>query len=189
MKKLLFMLIAFLVLFVTGCGGQSLSGASPAQPAHNQVAVSLTFNHRDGIAANQFAVWIEDGGGKLIKTLYVTRFTAKGGWKNRPDAIPVWVEKSGIASGSADAHSGATPKKSGQQSYVWDCTDESGQAVPAGEYTFVVEGTIFWKDAVTYTGDITIGGGENSAAATAVFTTDEAKKSDMITDVSAMYKP
>ena len=187
MKKILLILTALLLLLVTGCGGQPQ--ASQATPIHHAVEVTLTFSRRDGIATNQFAVWIEDGAGKLVKTLFVTRFTAKSGWRNRPEALPVWVEKSGIsAENKADAHSGATPK-SGRLSYVWDCTDESGQAVPDGDYTFLAEGTIFWQDAVTYTGTITIGGEQTSVAAEASYTTEEAQTSDMITDVTVVYTP
>jgi hypothetical protein len=98
------------------------------------------------------------------------------------------VEKSGIANGDTDARSGATPK-SGQLTYIWDCTDDSGKAVPAGDYRFIVEGTIFWQDAVMYTGTINVGGDENTAPAEASYTTEEAKTSDMITDVKAVYKP
>jgi hypothetical protein len=101
------------------------------------------------------------------------------------------VEKSGLGTGTAkniDAYTGATPK-SGPQTYYWDCTDENGRSVPDGDYRFVVEGIIFWQDAVTFTGTVTVGGAENSAAATAQYTTDEAEKSDMITSVEAVYKP
>lgn len=89
---------------------------------------------------------------------------------------------------TADAVSGATPK-SGQQSYIWDCTDESGQTVVMGEYHFIVEGIIFWKDAVLYNGVINVNSEENTAIAAATYTTDESKQSDMITDVKAVYRP
>ena len=94
--------------------------------------------------------------GQLIKTLYATRFTANGGYKNRPDSIPVWVEKSGLASmteSDIDAVSGATPN-AGELSYAWDLTDPNGNKVPAGQYKFFVEGTLRWKNQVLYSGVI-----------------------------------
>jgi hypothetical protein len=184
------MLLAAAALILTGCAGQT-AGKDAVKPEHNLVEISLTFNRRSGIAANQFAVWIEDASGKYIKTLYVTKFVATGGWKSRPEAVPGWVAKSGIGAGTvtvADVSSGATPK-SGPLTYVWDCTDAGGKAVPSGDYRFVAEGTIFWKDAVSYNGVISVGDKENSSTAEATYTTEAAKTSDMITDVSAVYKP
>jgi flagellar hook assembly protein FlgD len=94
---------------------------------------------------------------------------------------------SGGTAPAADATSGATPK-SGLLTFTWDCTDQDGQPVPAGEYHFLVEGTIFWKDAILFEGVITVGSGESTAQAAASYTTEEAKKSDMITGVEAIYK-
>jgi hypothetical protein len=156
-----------------------------------KVEVRFTFNYGTYIASNQFAVWIEDSSGKFIRTLYAPRFTATGGWEKRPDALPVWVSRSGLGSGTApsvDAYTGATPKF-GPQVFTWDCTDQDGRPVEAGEYRFFVEGTICWQDGVLYEGVITVGGGESSAAAEASYTTEAAKESDMIADVNAFYQP
>ena len=133
--------------------GDSIS--SPDIPSGN---VIITFNYvrQSGSASNQFAVWIEDMNGQLIKTLYATRFTANGGYKNRPDSIPVWVEKSGLASmteSDIDAVTGATPN-AGELSYTWDLTDPNGNKVSAGQYKFFVEGTLRWKNQVLYSGVI-----------------------------------
>lgn len=87
-----------------------------------------------------------------------------------------------------DTFSGATPQ-SGKQSYVWDCKDEKGQPVPAGEYHFFVDATIFWEDAVLFEGTIELGGEETTAVVEPAFTNDDAAASDMITDVSAVYRP
>ena len=97
--------------------------------------------------------------GNLIKTLYATKFTANGGYKNRPDSLALWVEKSDLASMSkseVDAITGATPGN-GTHSYVWDLTGADGETVPPGTYTIAVEGTLRWKNAVTYIGAIKVG--------------------------------
>jgi hypothetical protein len=164
---------------------------SSASLLQGDLEISLNYKQVAGIASNQYAVWIEDGDGKFIRTLFATSFTAGGGWEDRPESLMTWVERSGLSSGNAqeiDAYSGATPE-SGKQIYTWDCKDESGQAVPAGEYHFFVEGTIYWENAVLFEGVIDLSTEENTAQAEAFFTNDEAKKSDMITEVSAVFRP
>jgi len=170
--------------------GEQTQG-SDATLIQGELEITLNYKHVDDIATNQYAVWIEDSSGNFIRTIYVTSFTAEGGWQERPESLSVWVEKSGLSSGNAqeiDAYSGATPK-SGKQVYTWDCKDENGQTVPAGEYHFFVEGTIFWENAVLFEGVINLGSEKNTVQAEASYTTDEAKKSDMITEVSAVYRP
>ena len=64
------------------------------------------------------------------------RFAAKGGYEKRPDAIPLWVERSGVASRKdVDTITSATPK-SGKLEFSWDLTDASGARVPDGTYRF-----------------------------------------------------
>ena len=191
----LLVLINSMLLF-TGCAAEA-----PAELIRDNdiVTVSFDYEKQKGYATNQFAVWIENENGELVKTLFVTEFAAKGGYEKRPDAIPVWVERSGVAQGSvADAVSGATPK-SGSLSYVWDLTDESGARVPDGTYTFLVEGTLRWKNQVLFTGTITLGGEGTTADAAAEYTyassdeqaalTEDAPENAMISHVSAVYIP
>ena len=132
----------------------TVSATSGAKPESLEIA--FKYERQSGTASNQFAVWIENMDGQLIKTLYATRFTATGGYKNRPDSIPVWVEKSGLASipeSEIDAISGATPT-SGDLSYYWDFTDLGGNKVAPVQYKFFVEGTLRWKNQVLCSGII-----------------------------------
>ncbi|MDR2037847.1 MAG: DUF2271 domain-containing protein [Bacteroidales bacterium] len=46
--------------------------------------ITVSYVRQSGHGSNQYAVWIEDSVGKLVKTLYVTQFTAKGGYVRRP---------------------------------------------------------------------------------------------------------
>jgi hypothetical protein len=186
--KKLFLLISALTVLLSGCA-KAPSNAEPSPtPEHNYAEISFDFKHTKDIASNQFAVWIEDSDGNVIQTLFVTRFTGDGGWKKRDDALPVWVDKSGISEEKTDARSGATPQ-SGGLSYIWDCTDANGQPVPSGDYKFLVEGTIFWQDDVIYGGVITVGGEAQTIEADPGYRTEESKKSDMITNVQATYTP
>jgi hypothetical protein len=182
-KKQTVLLIVVFLMFIlagftlAGCGAaengnaassttQTAAAQTAAQTAAAaQVIIGFDYQSQPGSASNQFAVWIEDANGNLTKTLYVTKYTATGGYKNRPDSIFNWVAKAELAAMSkcqVDAIAGATPK-SGKLAYVWDLTDSDGNAVPSGSYTFVVEGTLRWKNYVLFGGTIVVGG-ENTVA-------------------------
>jgi hypothetical protein len=118
--------------------------------------IEISFNfHRGGIASSQYAIWIEDEKGKLVRTIYATSFTAKGGYGYRKDAIPTWVNKAKpqqMTSTQVDAVTGATPQN-GNLVYRWDGRDDKGTRVPAGKYKFFIEGTLHWKSRILYSGD------------------------------------
>lgn len=193
---ILAVLSAALLLF-SGCAAAPVPATT--QRESDIVAVSFDYAKQQGYATNQFAVWIEDANGVLVKTLYATKFTANGGYEKRSDAIPVWVERAAIAGETApDAASGATPK-SGTVRYVWDLTDESGARVADGTYKFFVEGTLRWKNQVLFSGELTLTGSAASADATAAYTylasddapalTAESPENAMISGVKAEYIP
>ncbi|MDR0424218.1 MAG: DUF2271 domain-containing protein [Clostridiales Family XIII bacterium] len=158
----LFLLIAAAAACVAMADGPSLSGAgvSGGAGSDGRIVISFDYEKQSGIASNQFAVWIEDENGRHVKTLYATAFTANGGYERRPDSIPTWVSKSGLASMTkeqVDAISSATPA-SGRLSYTWDLTDADGETVTADvKYKFFVEGNLRWKNRVLYSGLIDLG--------------------------------
>ena len=156
-----------------------------------EVKVSFVYLRQTGMASNQFAVWIEDDTGTFIKTLYATRFTAKGGWQNRPESIPTWVEAAqpdSLSNGQIDSITGATPQ-AGDLTYLWDCKDSNGNLVPAGEYRYCVEGSVRWKSRVLYTGTITVGGPAQQSTAEREAYGDDEEEWNMITNVAAEYYP
>ena len=129
------------------------------KPISGEFVITFDYEKQSGYASNQFAVWIEDADGTLIKTLYATRYTANGGYQDRPDSIPTWVEKSGLAEMAEteiDAIAGATPK-AGALAYTWDLTDLDGKIVKPGAYSFFVEGSLRWKNRVMYSATMEIG--------------------------------
>jgi len=185
------------IVSLSGCGASA--PADVDMPDSDIVAVTIDYQKQVGFASNQFAVWIENEDGALIKTLYATRFTASGGYRDRPDAIPVWVERSGLSEmADVDAITGATPK-SGSLRFVWDLTDTSGRRVPDGTYRFFVEGTLRWKNRVLFSGELLLDGGAASAEAVPAYTyassdeqsalTDESPEHGMIANVRAAYIP
>lgn len=160
--------IAEMVLLISLSACKSGNGQDET-PALESGILTIAFDYekQSGYASGQFAVWIEGADGNLIRTLYATRFTTNGGYKNRPDSIPEWVEKSGLTSmtkSEVDATTGATPKAE-TLSYTWNLTDANGDAVPSGEYSFFVEGILRWKNRVLYSGAIEIGDAPSTAEA------------------------
>ena len=196
---ILFIILSFIFL-LCACTDR----AEPAETSDSdsgKVVITFDYEKQSGYASNQFAVWIEDMDGNHIKTLYVTRFTANGGYKNRPDSIPMWVEKSGLASmqkSEVDAIAGATPK-AGALSYIWDLTDVNGNTVSPGEYKFFVEGSLRWKNRVIYSGVIDIGSSQITVEADAEFIyeasdsqavlTENSPENSMIGTVTASFIP
>ena len=169
--------------------------------ASGEVIISLEYVRQSGAASNQYAVWIEDMDGNLIKSLYASRWTADGGYKTRPDSIALWAERAGLADmpgAEVDAVSGATPR-TGSQSHLWDLTDLNGNIVIQGDYKIFIEGTLRWKNYVLYSGIISIGDAPVAIEAEAMFhfegtgryeaLTADSVENKMITDVIMRFIP
>jgi hypothetical protein len=152
------------------------------------VEASFTFTKQSGSGSNQFAVWIEDSQGMHIKTLYATKFTANGGWKQRALSLPQWVKQSNLAKmdkKAIDAITGPTPK-TGELQYVWDGTDSGGRVLPDGEYKVFVEATLRNKNNALYTAAVKLGG--NGQAIAVVRYSGSNAKRGMIGPVTVTYR-
>mgnify|MGYP002082765258 FL=1 len=153
------------------------------------LTIRLNFERSNTIASNQYAVWIENSVGKVVRTLYVSSFTANGGYRRREDCVPTWVAHAHPAQMSTDeldAISGATPR-SGQHSYTWNGKDEHGNTVADGEYRICVEGTLYWSSTVLYFGVVRWGGDSQTIRLQPAFSEEAATNQDMITVVTAEY--
>lgn len=109
--------LALLVL-LSGCGRSGTSASSPADAATaaQTVRVSLDVDADQSRYKPSFAVWAVAGG--RTTPLFVTRKAAEKkywGGEPRPENLPVW---DGVAQGSVDAVSGATPR-SGVYEVTW----------------------------------------------------------------------
>ena len=158
-----------------------------------QLEITVSYERQGGIGSNQYAIWIENAQGELVKTLFVTNFTAKGGYSFRPDCTPTWVNKANPASLSeqgVDAFSGATPQ-TGDHTYTWDLTDVKGHQVTAGEYTFYVEGTLTLgnNSTVLFKDVISVGDNIVSVDPKPEFSSDDTQNKGMIISVKATYLP
>ncbi len=202
MRRLNMIFSLMLSLLLYACSNGTEPSEVPSFES-GKLSITLEYEKQSGYASNQYAVWIEDMYGNYIDTLYATRYTANGGYKNRPDSIPTWVEKSGLADmkkSEVDAVAGATPD-SGIQTYTWDLADADGGIVPDGEYKFFVEGSLRWKNRVVYSGTIIIGRNSSQttveADASYVFEasddqpelSSESPEVTMLSAVSAVFTP
>jgi len=167
-----------------------LTGVSAAQSAaHSSTAaleVTFAFTRQNG-HSNQFALWIEDTEGKYLKTLYITRWTANGGYR-RTSSIPEWVKKSEpskMIKSQIDAISGATPK-TGKLTFTWDRTDDSGATLPAGDYVLVIEGTLRLKNQVYCKVPVTVGKGATTPKVNVEYVGNETAERSMIKDVKVI---
>ncbi len=140
MKKLLVLLLLF-----------------AAAVLYADVDINFEYKEMSGFASNQFALWVENGDGDVVKTLFVTDFTGiKRGYKKREQSLNNWVaiaKPDKMSDTELDAISGATPK-SGAQHFTWDLTDNQGKKVSAGKYFIKLEGTLYAGSNVVYTGTV-----------------------------------
>lgn len=156
------------------------------------LVVSFEYLKQSGYATNQFAVWVENADGETVRTIYVTAFvSSRGGWRIRPNAVPLWVKQSGIADmkrEEVDAITGPTPG-SGIFGREWDLKDAHGELVPPGEYAVLVEGTLRDANRVLYRAPIKIGNETVISRPDPEFFGDHLKERNMITNVEIRYLP
>ncbi|MBM6865491.1 DUF2271 domain-containing protein [Bacteroides caecigallinarum] len=154
-----------------------------------RLEISFRFQ-RGGIASSQYAIWIEDENGNLVRTLYVTSFTANGGYEYRKDAVPVWVNKAKpqkLSYAQIDAITGATPRN-GVLTYQWNGTNDKGNPVSPGSYKFFVEGTLYWKNRIMYSGEFVWGGSGQDSISMEVQHFNQSKVNEnMITELKAFH--
>ena len=163
--------------------------------------VSFDYQKQGGPGSNQYAVWIENEKGDVVKTLFVTSYTTKGrarggqkaqrGYIVRPACVPTWVKTVKAEEKTdqqLDAVTGATPQVGGKQTFTWDFTDEQGKAVPKGTYKVVVEATLFFDSDIIYTGTFSTKDKAGNIALTSMLTKPDEQHKDMVTNVAAVLK-
>ena len=182
------------LLFV--CTVSTLLASCASKPG--TVELSFNYTKQAGPGSNQYAVWIEDAAGKVVKTLFVTEFTSKGrsrdgskparGYTYRTSCVPTWVKHVGAESltdEQMDAFTGATPAQSGVQTFTWDFTDQSGQPVAKGTYRVYLEATYNGASVVTYTGTVSSGDKPGDVKLEKTYIDESEDRKDMISGVTA----
>ena len=148
MKKYFFTIFAAILLSMPAAraslacyqGDARMAQGKKAQPKAKSLEVSFNYQKQAGPGSNQYAVWIENEKGEVIKTLFVTSFTTKGrvrgneepmrGYVKRPNCVPTWVKTvkaNDLTDQQLDAVTGATPQAGGKQTFIWDFTDQQSK--------------------------------------------------------------
>ena len=199
MGKYIMVWAALVCVVFAGCGPKVMNTHAQEQgsqvaPATGKVTIGYTLTRIKGIASNQYAIWIEDSGGRYVRTLSVTDYMARRqGWKVRQQSLTTWVKVADIKNtpqNDIDAVSGATPQ-AGKLSFVWDLKDATGKTVVAGFYVYRIEGSLLWEYTVLWTGKIRVGGAQETSKATISYFPEGADKlgRTLISDVLAVYEP
>ncbi|MBP5364998.1 MAG: DUF2271 domain-containing protein [Bacteroidales bacterium] len=191
-------MIRFLICSMAICLGCSFANAQNS----NKLEVSFDYTKQQGPGSNQYGVWIENAKGDVVKTLFITSFTSKGanrgghqtdrGYRFRPTCVQTWVSHAKadeLTDSQIDGFTGATPKESGKQTFVWDFTDNDGNKVADGKYKVFIEATYFQKGVTTYCGDFSTTD-KASEIKLSVSENDESvtEHKDMVQNVKAVLK-
>jgi hypothetical protein len=163
--------------------------------------VSFNYQRQPGPGSNQYAVWIENDKGDVVRTLFVTSYTTKGrtrpgeepmrGYVKRPNCVPTWVKQAKAAEQNdqqLDAFTGATPKTGGTQIFTWDFTDQQGKAFKKATYNVFVEATLYQASDIIYTGTFSTKDKAGEIKLTSTLTEPDEKHKDMVTNVKAVLK-
>ena len=163
--------------------------------------VSFNYQKQAGPGSNQYAVWIENEKGEVVKTLFVTSYTTKGrvrgneqpmrGYVKRPNCVPTWVKTvkaDDLSDLQLDAVTGATPQVNGMQTFTWDFTDQQGKKVKNGKYCVKVEATLYQASSIVYTGTFSSKDKAGSVTLTSELSEPDESHKSMITDVKASIK-
>ena len=163
--------------------------------------VSFDYQRQAGPGSNQYAVWIENEKGEVVKTLFVTSYTTKGrarggeqpkrGYIVRPACVPTWVKSVNADAKTdqqLDAFTGATPQAGGTQTFTWDFTDEEGNAVPKGTYKVLVEATLYQTSDIIYSGTFSSKDKAGDITLTSTLTKPDEQHKDMVTNVKAVLR-
>ena len=155
------------------------------------VQISFDYHRMSTIASNQFAIWVEDDAGNLVKTLYVTDFAgARRGYEKRDMSLSRWVKAADPArmtDDELDAVSGATPQQ-GTLTYTWDLTDDSSNPVTDGVYHIFVEGSLYWESSILFSAEIDLNHPESGALSVTEERNqpEQAENADMISNMEVI---
>ena len=198
-QKKYFIAILAAMLLIVPAMVQSKKGQAVKKT--KTLEVSFDYQRQAGPGSNQYAVWIENDKGEVVKTLFVTSYTTKGrtrpgeepmrGYVKRPNCVPTWVKAAKAAEQTdqqLDAITGATPQASGSQTFTWDFTDQQGNVVPKGNYKVIVEATLYQASDILYTGTFSTKDKAGNIKLTSTLTEPDEKHKDMVTNVKAIIK-
>jgi len=190
MKKIIFIITVLITM--TLLNGRTLDTDKGKNSIKaGTLTISFDLYRINKIASNQIAVWVEDSKGNYIDTIYVSKFTAAGGYAKRETSLPEWVKKSQVkklTTKEIDAITGPT-KQAGKITLSWNCLDKQGNKLGAGKYVCRIEGNIFWANIIMFNGEFEIGNNEFVSEPAPIYIGDDAKKDKLIENVKIIYTP
>ncbi len=183
------MMKKFLPIFLLFLCSLELSG-EPKTPG--RVHISFDLHKIRRIASNQLAIWVEDENGKYQDTVFVTRFTATGGYRKRPEALPEWVDSvswTDLQKKDVDALSSPTQQQ-GRKQIMWDCIDYNGKPLSPGKYLMKIESNISWANRVLWQCTFEVGTRRNRGEAEVYYIpSDAASMEQPIENINVIFVP
>jgi hypothetical protein len=158
-----------------------------AAPVAGKLQISYLVSSDD--ASRFTAVWLENEGGELIKTLFVSSELAQGAFTVEGDICPDWIKKAHWEKASqaeVDAVSGPTPTVgSGSLSF-----DLKKLGISPGLYFFCMQIHIHDNYNILYKGQIRLGEKPAEAPADVFYSPARyASAEDLLRDVRARFTP
>lgn len=197
MKKI----ITLCLLIATSLGMLALNDGKKKSAKDKCVEITFDYERKSGPGSNQYAVWIENEKGEVVKTLFVTSFTTKGrvregqpikrGYTYRPACVPTWVtnaKAAEITDTELDAFTGATPKESGKQTFLWDFTDNEGKRVAKGAYKVFVEATLKNECRIQFSGTVKSKAPKGEVPMNVIETGSDEQYAGMVKNVKVVVK-
>ena len=160
----------------------------PAAPVAGRLQISyLISSSADG--SRFTAVWLENEGGELVKTLFVSNEQAQGAFTVEGDICPDWIRKAHWEKASqaeVDAVSGPTPSVgAGSLSF-----DLKKLGILPGVYFFCMQVHLHDNYNILYKGKIRVGQEPAEAQAEVFYSPAKyAGAEDLVRDVSARFTP
>jgi hypothetical protein len=159
----------------------------PAEPVAGKLQITYLVTSDE--ASRFTAVWLENEGGELVKTLFVSSELAQGAFTVEGDICPDWIKKAHWEKASqaeVDAVSGPTPSVgSGSLSF-----DLKKHGILPGVYFFCMQIHIHDNYNILYKGQIHLGEKPAEAQAEVFYSpTRYASAEDLLRDVRARFTP
>lgn len=159
----------------------------PAEPVAGKLEISYLVSSDD--ASRFTAVWLENEGGELVKTLFVSNELAQGAFTVEGDICPDWIKKAHWEKASqadVDAVSGPTPT-AGTGSLSFDLKKH---AILPGTYFFCMQIHIHDNYNILYKGQLRLGEKPAEAQAEVFYSPKRyASAEDLLRDVRARFTP
>ena len=160
----------------------------PAAPVAGKLQISYLIS--SSVDGSRFtAVWLENEGGELVKTLFVSNELAQGAFTVEGDICPDWIRKAHwekTSQAEVDAVSGPTPSV-GSGSFSFDLKK---LGILPGVYFFCMQVHIHDNYNILYNGKIRVDQEPAEAQAEVFYSpTKYAGAEDLVRDVRARFTP